>query len=93
MSLKVMSFIVYRVNWLRAKARHDRWDEELKLVKNEMGWVVRWFQHQKHVWEGRVEKSRMNVQKGHEIYACKQVDLWNQFERRARRQFQGKMVD
>jgi hypothetical protein len=27
---------VYRVNWLHAKARADRWAEELKIVKKEM---------------------------------------------------------
>lgn len=27
---------VYRVNWLRAKACYDRWEEELTMVVHEM---------------------------------------------------------
>ena len=30
---------VYRVNWLRAKAWMDRWQEEVTLVQNEMRWM------------------------------------------------------
>ncbi|KAG2130738.1 hypothetical protein DEU56DRAFT_757809 [Suillus clintonianus] len=30
----------YRVNWLKAKARWQRWEEELRLVQHEMGWTV-----------------------------------------------------
>jgi hypothetical protein len=83
---------VYRVNWLRAKARRDRWDEELKLVKHEMSWVVLWFQHQRVVWEGRVDNSNIADKPGHRMYALKQVDLWHRLESRARRRFLGKMV-
>ena len=88
----MVAYPVYRVNWLRAKARHDRWDKELKLVKNEMSWVVLWFQHQRLVWEGRAESSHMVDKPGHRIYAFKQVDLWQRMENRARTQFLGKMV-
>lgn len=83
---------VYRVNWLRAKARRDRWDEELKLVKHEMSWVVLWFQHQRLVWEGRAVNSGRAGKPGHRIYAFKQVDLWRRLENRARKEFLGKMV-
>jgi hypothetical protein len=83
---------VYRVNWLRAKARRDRWDEELKLVKHEMSWVVLWFQHQRLVWEGRATKSDRTDKPGHRVYALKQVDLWQRLENRAKREFWGKMV-
>lgn len=84
---------VYRVNWLRAKARYDRWDEELKLVKNEMNWVVWWFEHRRLVWEERSKKSVTLNQPGHRVYACKQIDLWQWFENHARRKFVGKMVE
>ncbi|KAG1797545.1 uncharacterized protein BJ212DRAFT_1289685 [Suillus subaureus] len=33
-------FLVYWVNWLKAKAQYDRWSEELKLVQHEMYWTV-----------------------------------------------------
>jgi hypothetical protein len=31
--------IVYRVNWLRARARAQRWNEEKDIVMKEMEWV------------------------------------------------------
>jgi hypothetical protein len=39
-------YLVYRVNWLKAKARWNRWEEELSLVQHEMGWTIGWFKHQ-----------------------------------------------
>ena len=36
---------VYRVNWLRAKARFDRWDEEDEIVRSEMRWTLLYFEH------------------------------------------------
>ena len=36
---------VYRVNWLRAKAHYDRWEEELTMVVHEMEWTTLWFKH------------------------------------------------
>ena len=45
--------LVYRVNFLRAKARFDRWDEELKTVRHEMKWCVLYFRKQKKTWMSR----------------------------------------
>ncbi|KAG2358386.1 hypothetical protein BDR07DRAFT_1295041 [Suillus spraguei] len=30
----------YRVNWLKAKARWRRWEEELTLTRHEMQWTI-----------------------------------------------------
>ncbi|KAG1889978.1 hypothetical protein F4604DRAFT_1507251, partial [Suillus subluteus] len=40
----------YRVNWLKAKARWRRWEEELTLTRHEMRWTISWFHHQKSQW-------------------------------------------
>ena len=37
---------VYRVSWLKAKARYDRWNEEFQMVQAEMFWTTLWFKHQ-----------------------------------------------
>ncbi|KAG2070067.1 hypothetical protein BDR04DRAFT_1118593 [Suillus decipiens] len=36
---------LYRVNWLKAKARWSRWQEELSLVRHKMGWIIKWFKY------------------------------------------------
>jgi hypothetical protein len=60
---------VYRVNWLRAKAakaRFDRWSEELMIVGHEMTWTVAWFEHQKGEWLKRTrERLKTTLGKGH----------------------------
>ncbi|KAJ3531308.1 hypothetical protein NMY22_g8207 [Coprinellus aureogranulatus] len=43
---------LYRVNWIRARSRRDRWIEEIHYVKAEMGWYVRYMEH----FESRARK-------------------------------------
>ncbi|KIM85858.1 hypothetical protein PILCRDRAFT_65890, partial [Piloderma croceum F 1598] len=42
--------VVYRVSWLRAKARYMQWSEELQLVEYEMQWTVNWFCWKEMQW-------------------------------------------
>jgi hypothetical protein len=39
------------VHWLKAKARHDRWTEELTLILSEMDWTERFFRYMVRKWE------------------------------------------
>ncbi|KAI6118065.1 hypothetical protein F5141DRAFT_1043887, partial [Pisolithus sp. B1] len=43
----------YRINWLKARARRDRWKEEVSLVRHEMLWTCLWFEYHKDMWEKR----------------------------------------
>jgi hypothetical protein len=78
---------VYRVNWLRAKARVDRWLEEQILVKHEMNWTIRWFQNQAKIWGERSNCEDGDLPIGHKPYAVKQLKLWNAFQRKASERF------
>jgi hypothetical protein len=80
-------YLVYRVNWLKAKARVDRWQEELVLVKNEMQWTILWFKNQANLWKERSEREDVVLPIGHKAYALKQQKLYNQFERKASERF------
>ncbi|KAF8219994.1 hypothetical protein L208DRAFT_1044301, partial [Tricholoma matsutake] len=33
----------YRVHWLQANAKHDRWSEELSITSHEMAWIPHYF--------------------------------------------------
>ncbi|KAG2049659.1 hypothetical protein BDR06DRAFT_893341 [Suillus hirtellus] len=79
----------YRVNWLKAKARWQRWEEELSLVQHEMGWTVGWFQQKKDEWHRRYHQAK---KAGHQEYAQRQVLLWEKFELDAQNAFNGKMI-
>jgi hypothetical protein len=50
----IYPFIVYRVHWLKAKARRDRWAEEVTLLVNEMDWTLGFFEHRASEWHRRV---------------------------------------
>jgi hypothetical protein len=76
--------LVHRVNWLRAKASFDRASEENILVKYEMTWTTRFFEHQAKQWKKRQEEG---WSPGHDIYACKQVAMWAGFAMAARNAF------
>jgi hypothetical protein len=76
---------VYRVSWLKAKARYERWEEESTIVKHEMFWTILWFKHQEHVWETRFVEHSMEP--GHQAYAAKQRHVWERFRKNAERSF------
>jgi len=80
-------YLVYRVNWLRAKARVDRWVEEQTLVKHEMQWTILWFQNQVNLWSDRSKREDSFLSPGHKPYAIKQKKLWNEFQRKAKERF------
>jgi hypothetical protein len=79
---------VFRVNWLRAKARVDRWVEEEQLVKHEMEWTTIWFRNQAESWGERSERNDSKLPPGHKSYAVKQQKLWNAFQRKSSERFQ-----
>ena len=64
------------MNWLRAKARYDRWNEELLLVRQEMTWVLAWYAHQQREWERRSIWAETQQLNGHRSYAKKQTVMW-----------------
>lgn len=80
-------YLVYRVNWLRAKARVDRWAEEMTLVRHEMQWTILWFQNQQTLWSERYGQEGVDFSVGHKSYAKKQQKLWGAFKRKASERF------
>ena len=89
----LLTFLVYRVNWLRAQAPSERATEELLMVKHEMRWSVNWFQKQQTTWMARGGRSLQEGKPGHQAYAEKQVAMWGRFVEHAKQGFHGKMAD
>lgn len=75
--------LVSHITWLRTKARYHRWDEELKIVRKEMEWTIRWFEKQEEIWRGRANKASEEGKHGHQCYAEKQQVLWRNFKSQA----------
>ncbi|KAG1877557.1 hypothetical protein F4604DRAFT_1924204 [Suillus subluteus] len=79
----------YRVNWLKAKARYDRWSEELKLVQHEMFWTISWFRTQEERWRVRADES---IKNGNRAYAERQASMWAEFSAQGLKNFEGKLL-
>ena len=78
--------IVYRVNWLRARARAQRWDEEKIIVAKEMDWVIRSFGYMREVWEARA-RNMGNEKLGHKAYATREAERWQRWVETAKTEF------
>ena len=76
-----------KVILLRAKARADRWEEEKMLIRYEMRWVVNCFEYKKSMLEKWADESEKTKLIGHQIYAWKQVALWDNFINKAENSF------
>ena len=83
---------MYRVNWLRAKARADRWSEELKIVQKEMEWTMNWLEKQGKEWKSRGQKSEKEGLRGHACYAEKQEVMWVTMLEQAKKGFESRII-
>jgi hypothetical protein len=67
---------VWRVSWLRAKARQERWMEEYITVRGEMGNTIRYYEEMMEQWEKRAQASENDQLPGHSSYAHRQANMW-----------------
>ena len=63
---------MYRVSWLRAKARRDRWEEECDLLEAEMGWTLNYFKFQQDRWEKYAVEGVEHARS----YGYRQREIW-----------------
>ena len=68
---------VYRVHWLRAKARKNRWNEEVVLLESETGWTHKFFQSKADEWDAVKKRAEEEGDRGLDCYAARQNDLYN----------------
>ncbi|KAJ7149525.1 hypothetical protein C8R43DRAFT_1128520 [Mycena crocata] len=75
-----------RVEWSKALARKDRWEEEVKLLREEMRRVMRFLQWRALWWEGlrrgRGDEISPQLRAGVEAYAARQAALHRAISRR-----------
>ena len=81
--------LVYRVNWMRARAQKNRWEEELPRTEKEMIWTTRYFMHQSNVWHERLCGLRQTTPRssGQEAYCEEKLSQWEELGRIADTQF------
>ena len=86
MTFGLIKMVVYRVNWLRSKARYDRWKEEVRILKSEMQWTILFFDHQRKEWEELASGSERSD--GEKAYGLRQAAMWDNFAKEGRRVFE-----
>ncbi|KAI0069716.1 hypothetical protein K474DRAFT_1680716, partial [Panus rudis PR-1116 ss-1] len=68
---------LYRVNWLRAKARRDRLAEEKLLLRSEMEWTKNFFEYQAQLWKERGRLSDLErPHAGQSVFAWREFRTW-----------------
>jgi hypothetical protein len=82
--LLLMLLLVYRINWLRARSKRNRWHEESILVPMEMQWTVQFFFTKAKEWD---TLASINPRIGPKSYAFRQSAMWTQLADRASKIF------
>lgn len=90
LKLKTLSppWLVYRVHWLRAFARAERWKEEMTLTAHEMTWTLASFGHRADRWKAYSSSSKIAGKFGHQYYANRQESFWRGMAVSATQSFQ-----
>ncbi|KAH8073397.1 hypothetical protein BXZ70DRAFT_902893 [Cristinia sonorae] len=65
---------LFRVNFLRARARAARASEECTLLQHEMDWTKCYLENEVEIWRSRVSKDSSSP--GRNAYAMRQVSQW-----------------
>ncbi|KAF6747984.1 hypothetical protein DFP72DRAFT_1074860 [Ephemerocybe angulata] len=81
---------VYRVNWIRAKSRADRWMEEVIILEHEMEWFVRFCLYRQRKCLDWAQSNEEGVSAGHMAYAFRQADMWARRASAGKKQFMEK---
>ena len=72
---------MFRVNWMRARSRRDRWHEEVSITSHEMVWIVLWFQTRARIWKDRAGSGPASPCLA--SYAYRQAATWDKLKRLA----------
>jgi hypothetical protein len=81
--------IVHRVNWMRARVKKMRWEEESILVPSEMHWTRLFFENRSR---GSAVCTATAPGKGHKAYAYKQEAMWLELASEAGKAFASCLV-
>lgn len=65
------------MSWFRAKARSERWEEQLLLVKSHMSWTINTFKARQRDWLERASVEAASA--GAKAYAFKEAEMWGMF--------------
>ena len=68
---------VYRMHWLQAKARKNRWNEEIVLLEAETGWTRAFFRSKADEWNALKKEAVEKGDRGLDCYATWQNDLYH----------------
>jgi hypothetical protein len=79
--------IVDRVQWFRARAHMEHWEEEFETVEEEFRRTIRGFDRMAEVWTQLAEMAVVGAQAGHAEYAFEKAWMYGDMATDCRRKF------
>ena len=67
--------LAFRVQWFRASASKARWEEEVRILEEEMKRSVRFYMYHKRWWERKAREEERLVRLGHAATAWRYVAI------------------
>lgn len=81
-------FSVFRIRWINARAGVDRCDEEMAILRVEMGLIYRGYRNLSNVWAARADlMDNLGDKEAHAALAREQEEIWEEYAKRARHEF------
>ncbi|KAJ3557540.1 hypothetical protein NM688_g1418 [Phlebia brevispora] len=87
------AFPAFRVYWFRSSASKSRWEEEVRLLEEEMRRTVRFFKYYKKMWSCTALKCELFGKLGRAAYAWKEVHRYERLLDRCRAKFDKTVVN
>ncbi|KAG9098113.1 hypothetical protein FS749_004659 [Ceratobasidium sp. UAMH 11750] len=76
-----------KVEWFRGKARYERWEEEVMILRREMASVVLSFNHEAENWIQRQATVEATFAPGYRAFCTQQATMWQSLRDDSIRQF------
>ncbi|KAG8715482.1 hypothetical protein FRC08_010533 [Ceratobasidium sp. 394] len=65
-----------RVEWFRGRARYQRWEEEVLILRREMASVLFSFHAEEEKWAQRQRTVEASFDRGYQSFCCQEIGMW-----------------
>ncbi|QRV88425.1 hypothetical protein RhiJN_16443 [Ceratobasidium sp. AG-Ba] len=81
-----------KVEWFRGKARYERWEEEVEILKREMASVLFSFDSEANKWKELRNTMEASFDNGYSLFCSQQIAFWGTQRNNAFVMFRGYLI-